>query len=95
MNRLIASSIAAIFSVALYGCVTAQGQVSALPPLKQYSKQWQAGLKQELPTVRQCCPRANEAIKDYSTLRDQLRAGQRVQQRAKPKGGFLGLFKGR
>jgi hypothetical protein len=49
--------------------------VSALPPLVHYSKDFQADLLKEQPKIRACCPRAQTVIKDYSKLRDMVRAG--------------------
>lgn len=86
----------ASFSLALAGCATASGRVSALPPLKQYSKEWQSSLKAEMPKVRACCPKATDAIKDYYTLRKMIRAGNGVLAPKPQSGGvFGGLFTGK
>lgn len=71
---------AALAGIALFavGCASKPG-VTALPPLVNYSREFQKELKAELPTVRKVAPRTAEAIKDYSKLRDMIRAGNAVQ----------------
>lgn len=87
-------SMKALFKIAplavllLAGCASVKS--NALPPLKEYSKQFQSGMKAELPTVRACCPNTNTFVNDAVTLRKQLRAGKAVQERG---GGLFKLFR--
>ena len=76
----------AIAFAMLAGCGHATG--SFLPPVKQYSAQFQKELKAELPEVRLNAPRTYEFVTDGIKLRDKIRAGEKVQTR---EGG--GMFK--
>jgi hypothetical protein len=38
----------------------------------------------EQPKIRACCPNGEQVIKDYSQLRDMIRAGQKISGAAAP-----------
>lgn len=67
---------------------------NALPPLKEYSKDFQTQLRTEQPTVRACCPNTNTFVKDSITLRNEVKAGKDIIDTNKKglAGGFKGLF---
>ena len=44
------------------------------PPLKIYSKTFQAELKAELERIMETSPRVMQVIRDYGVTRDQIRA---------------------
>lgn len=64
------------FALVLGGCSHAVG--NALPNVKSYSPKFQKELRSELVTVRKCCPRTNQFVKDSVKLRDKVRAGKRI-----------------
>ena len=65
--------------MALTGCASYRPKVSRLPDLVEYPREFQAGMKKELPTVRQCCPNSNTFIRDSVKLRDKIRAAKKVE----------------
>jgi hypothetical protein len=69
-----------LIAIALAGCSTPSARATSLPPLVNYSKQFQKELLAEQPKVRACCPRAETVIKDYGKLRDMIRAGKAKQK---------------
>ena len=62
--------------LALAGCAHATG--SALPPLVEYSPEFQKQLKTELQAARPTSPALNEFVKDSIKLRDKVRAGHKI-----------------
>jgi hypothetical protein len=84
-TRALFSTLALVLAVilatiALSGCVHQRARATALPPLVTYSPKFQKELLAEQPKIRDCCPRAETVIKDYSKLRDMIRAGKAKQR---------------
>lgn len=75
----------------LNGCASAKLHGNSLPTLKEYSADFKSKMKAELPEVRENAPNTYTFVKDGVVLRDQVRAGQTIQQEQQKKKGLLGL----
>lgn len=76
--------------VLMSGCGTPRINGTALPPVKEYSKEFQAEMKKEMPLVREHAPHVNKFVQDQVKLRDKVRAGHKIIERRR---GRLGIFR--